>query len=80
MEKKIHVPSMVLSIIGLLFSLLLPIVTYPCSIVALVMSVNNKAAYKTKPQFIIAIIGLILAAANSILGVVLQMQLMGAAQ
>ena len=72
-EKKIHVPSLVLMIIGAVFALLLPIVTYPCSIISLVMSISKRHTYKTKYAIVINIIALVLAAANSVLGVMLQM-------
>ena len=38
MEKKIHVPSLVLMIIGAVMALLLPLATYVCSIISLVMN------------------------------------------
>ena len=72
-EKKIHVPSLVLMIIGAVFALLLPIVTYPCSIISLVMSITKRHTYKTKYAIVINIIALVLAAANSVLGVMFQM-------
>ena len=72
-EKKIHVPSMVLMIIGAVFALLLPIITYPCSIISLVMSIVKRHENKTKYAIVINIIALIAALANSVLGVMLQM-------
>ena len=72
-EKKVHVPSLVLMIIGAVFSLLLPIVTYPCSIISLVMSITKRHTHKTTYAIVINIIALVLAAANSALGVMLQM-------
>lgn len=72
-EKKVHVPSMVLMIIGAVFALLLPIITYPCSIISLVMSIVKRHENKTKYAIVINIIALIAALANSVLGVMLQM-------
>ncbi|MGN0637168.1 MAG: hypothetical protein ACI4J0_02255 [Huintestinicola sp.] len=72
MEKKIHIPSLVLMIIGAVFALLLPIVTYPCSIISLVFSIKNRETHKTGFIIAINIIALILALANSVLGVMLQ--------
>lgn len=66
---KIHIPSLILAIIGLIFSILLPVVTYPCSIVGLVMAVRKKAEYKTTAALIMCIIGLVVAIANSAIGV-----------
>jgi hypothetical protein len=65
---KTHAPSLVLSIIGLVFALLLPIVTYTCSIVGLVMAINNRNTYKTTPALVLCIIGLVLAIINSAIG------------
>ncbi|MCM1133204.1 MAG: hypothetical protein NC340_07000 [Ruminococcus flavefaciens] len=41
-KKKIHVPSLVLMIVGLVFSFISPIVTYVCSIISLVMSIRKR--------------------------------------
>lgn len=70
--KKVHVPSMVLMIIGAVFALLLPIVTYPCSIISLVMSIQKRDTHKTTYAIVINIIALVIALANSILGVIIQ--------
>lgn len=72
-EKKIHVPSLVLMIIGAVFALLLPIVTYPCSIISLVMSITKRHTHKTSYAIVINIIALIIAVINSALGVMFQM-------
>ena len=65
---KTHVPSLVLSIIGLIFSILFPLVTYPCSIVGLVQSVKKKGEFKTTAAFVLCIIGLVIAIINSAIG------------
>lgn len=74
-NKKVHTGSLVLMIIGLLFALIIPIVTYPCSIVSLVLAIKNKDLYKTKLIIILNIVALILALINSIFGVLLQLGL-----
>lgn len=74
-KKKIHVPSLVLMIMGALFALILPIITYPCSIVSLVMSITKRKTHKTTYAIVINIIALVLALANSVLGIMLQMGL-----
>lgn len=71
-QKKIHVPSLVLMIIGALFALILPIITYPCSIVRLVMSITKRNTHKTTYAIVINIIALAAALVNSLLGVMLQ--------
>ena len=69
--KRVHIPSLVLAIIGLVFALLLPIVTYPCSIIALVQSRKKKQEFKTTAAFVMSIIGLVIAIINSTIGAVL---------
>ncbi|MDE6596666.1 MAG: hypothetical protein K2K44_11765 [Oscillospiraceae bacterium] len=73
-KKKVHVPSMVLMIIGAAFAALfiLPIVTYGCSITSLVMSIKKRHTHKTTYAIVINIIALVLALANSVLGVMIQ--------
>jgi uncharacterized paraquat-inducible protein A len=70
-EKRLYVPALVLSIIGLPFALLLPIVTYPCSTIALVFSITKRATHKTTASLVMSIIGLVVALINSIAGVIL---------
>ena len=72
MKKSVHVPSLILMIIGALFALLLPLITYPCSIVSLVFSIKNKETHNTGFMIVINIIALLLALANSVLGVLIQ--------
>ncbi|MGN1134972.1 MAG: hypothetical protein ACI4SF_02015 [Oscillospiraceae bacterium] len=72
-KKKIHVSSLVLMIIGALFALVLPIVTYPCSIISLVMSITKRHTHKTTYAIVINIIALIVALVNSTLGVLLNL-------
>ena len=69
--KTIHIPSLVLMMIGALFALILPIVTYPCSIISLVMSIVNRKTHKTTYAIVINIIALIIALINSALGVLI---------
>lgn len=71
-KKRIHVPSLTLMIIGAVFALILPIVTYPCSIVSLVMSVSKRHTHNTTYAIVINIIALLLALANSTLGILVQ--------
>ena len=64
-----------LMIIGTIFALIIPIVTYGCSITCLVMSITKRHTHKTTYAIVINIIALMLALANSVLGVMLQMGL-----
>jgi len=66
--EKVHWLSLILSIIGLVFSIILPIVAYPCLIVGLVQAVKKKTAYKTSAALVMCIIGLVIAIANSAIG------------
>lgn len=70
--KKHHTSTLVLMIIGLVFALLLPIVTYSCSIISLVFAVTKRKEYKTKYAIILNIIALVIALANSVLGVLIR--------
>ncbi len=72
-EKKVHVPSMVLMIIGAVFSLLFTYVTYVCSTISLIMSIVKRRTHKTTYAIVINIIALVLALINSALGVMIYM-------
>lgn len=72
-EKKVHTPSMVHMIIGAVFSLLFTYVTYACSTISLVMSITHRRTHKTTYAIVINIIALLLAIANSVLGVMIRM-------
>ena len=72
-EKKIHVPSLVLMIVGLVFSLLIPIVTYVCSIISIVMSVKKRKEHKTTYAIVLNIVAILIAIANHICGVMILM-------
>ena len=65
---KIHVPSLVLSIIGLVFAILFPLVTYPCSIVGLVQAIKKREEFNTTAALVMCIIGLVIAIINSSIG------------
>lgn len=58
-SKKIHVPSLVLSIIGLVFFYgILSWAGLPCSIIGLVMAVKKRHIYNTKAALIMSIVAL----------------------
>ncbi len=67
-NKKAYTPALVLAIIGLVFSLLSPLISYICCIAALVPAITKKSEYKVKAVIVICVIGLIIAVANHILG------------
>lgn len=65
---------MVLGIIGIIFALLLPIVTYCCSIPGLVMANRDvRLGLPNQGARILNIIAIVIAAINSLLGVMLQL-------
>ncbi|MCL2367670.1 MAG: hypothetical protein FWC72_01615 [Oscillospiraceae bacterium] len=69
--KKLHVASLVLAIIGIVFAVLLPIVAYPLLIVGLVLAVSRRKTQQTIPGLVLCIIGLVVAVVNSVLGALL---------
>jgi energy-converting hydrogenase Eha subunit A len=59
LNKKIHVASLVLSIIGVAFFWgILSYVGLPCAIIALVMSVKKRHTYNTTAAFVMSIIAI----------------------
>ena len=74
LPKRIHTASLVLSIIGLVFSILLPIITYPCSIIALVMANKRRGTHKVTAAIVMSIIGLAVALVNSAIGAFMGVQ------
>ena len=75
-KKKVHVPSLVLMIIGAVFCLLIPLVTYATSIPSLIMSITKRKEFKTTYAIVINSIALVVAIANHILAIVLLMAVM----
>ena len=73
-KKKIHVPSLVLMIVGLVFTLISPIVTYVCSIISLVMSIKKRKVNKTTYAIVLNTIALLIAAANHAYAVMMIME------
>ena len=69
--KRQHTPSLVLSIIGLVFAFLFPLVTYPCSIISLVQSMKRSKSHDTKAAFAMSVLALPIAVINSIAGMIM---------
>ena len=75
-RKKLCVPSLVLGIVGVFFSLFLPFVSYGCSIPGLAIGLNKKKKdYNSTPGIILNVIALALSIINSALGVILTVKL-----
>ena len=70
-HKKVHVPSMICAVVGLVFALLIPLVTYVFCGAGIAMINKQKMLFNTKPALIISIIALVIALINSVLGVLI---------
>lgn len=74
--QKHSVAGLVLGIIGTIFSVLLPIVTYACSIPGLIISVRDKKrSYKANGGIVLNIVALVIAFINSLLAVAVVLKL-----
>lgn len=75
-QKKLCVPSLVLGIVGVFFSLFLPFVSYGCSIPGLVIGMKNKRKnYNSTPGIALNIIAIALSVINSALGIIMTVKL-----
>lgn len=72
-NKKIHVPALVLMIIGLIFALISPLVAYILCTISLVMSIVKRKQYKTTYAIVLNVVGLLIAVANNIVGMMMLM-------
>ena len=74
--KKLCVSSLVLSIVGLVFSFFLPIVSYACAIPGLIIGVKKrKKNYSSSAGISLSIVALSIALINSVLGVVMTVKM-----
>ena len=74
--KKLCVSSLVLSIVGLVFSFFLPIVSYACAIPGLIIGVKKrKKNYSSSAGISLSIVALSIALVNSVLGVVMTVKM-----
>lgn len=75
-KNKHSVTSLVLGIVGVVFSLIMPLVTYACSIPGLVIAIRDrKRALKWKPGMILNIVALAIALINSLFAVVITLKM-----
>lgn len=75
-HQKRSVASLVLGIIGTIFSVLIPLVTYACSIPGLIIAVRDKKrSYKANGGIVLNIVALVIAALNSALAVVVALKI-----
>lgn len=68
-EKKPFTAGIITGIVGIVFSVLFPAVTYGCSIPGLVLSVKRSKTEKTTCAFVLNVVALALAVANSVTAV-----------
>lgn len=74
--KKLCISSLVLSIVGLVFSFFLPVVSYACAIPGLIIGVKKrKKNYSSSAGISLSIVALSIALINSVLGVVMTVKM-----
>ena len=76
-KKRIYTPALVLMIVGLVFSLISPLVAYVCCIISIVMAVKNRAAHSFKLVIGLDVLALILAVINHVYTAMLIMKAQG---
>ena len=75
-KKKLCVSSLVLGIVGVVFSLFLPVAAYACSIPGLITGVKKqKKNYHASAGIILNIVALSLALINSVLGIIMTIKI-----
>lgn len=74
--KKLCVSSLVLSIVGLVFSFFIPAVSYGCAIPGLVIGLKKrKKNYSSSAGISLSIVALAIALVNSVLGIVMTVKM-----
>jgi len=66
----LHIPSLILGILGIVFAFVFGIIGLVLSIIGMVMAKKNKATHKTTAGFALSIVGLILSIIMTIVWVV----------
>ncbi len=75
-RKKLCVSSLVLGIVGLIFSFIIPIVSYACAIPGLVIGIKRrKKNYSSSAGISLSIVALSLALINSVFGVLMTIKM-----
>lgn len=75
-RKKLCVSSLVLGIVGLIFSFIIPIVSYACAIPGLVIGIKKRNKnYSSSAGISLSIIALSLALINSVFGVLMTIKM-----
>lgn len=76
-KKRIYTPALVLMIVGLVFSLISPLVAYVCCIISIILAVKNRAAHSFKLVIGLDVLALIIAVVNNIYAAKMIMQMQG---
>ena len=74
-KKKICTSSLVLGIIGLVFSFFAPAVTYSCSITGLALGVKKRNTHKCSASIALNIIAIVIAVINSVCAVLMTLKM-----
>ena len=75
-RKKLCVSSLVLGIVGLIFSFIIPVVSYACAIPGLVIGIKKrKKNYSSSAGISLSIVALSLALINSVFGVLMTIKM-----
>lgn len=75
-RKKLCVSSLVLGIVGLIFSFIIPVVSYACAIPGLVIGIKRrKKNYSSSAGISLSIVALSLALINSVFGVLMTIKM-----
>lgn len=75
-RKKLCVSSLVLGIVGLVFSVIVPVVSYACAIPGLVIGLKRRRRnYNSTAGVALSIIALSLALLNSVFGVLMTIKM-----
>ena len=74
-KKPVHTASLVLGILSLVFALLIALVGEILGIIGIVLASRKRREYNTKAALVCSIIGLVLAAGNQILGIVMMLSM-----
>lgn len=75
-RKKLCVSSLVLGIVGLVFSVIIPVVSYACAIPGLVIGLKRRRKnYNSTAGVALSIIALSLALLNSVFGVLMTIKM-----
>ena len=75
-RKKLCVSSLVLGIVGVVFSLFIPIAAYACAIPGLITGVRKQRKnYRASAGIVLNIVALSLALINSVLGIIMTIKI-----